>query len=408
MNELIKMVNERVSEKMIELTAYAHTTPGEIVAVSLILAIVLFVNWFIRGPFRRWTKIAIFKRRRSILYRLLFHRIAKLVKPLRLLISLLLIKKALSIFFIDDSVDLIFFSAYWMLFLWWIYEVIKFLLYAGLSSKIKRQKNARMELFNLFLNITRVLIAFLLIIMILSHLGIDLTALITSLGIGGAIVGLSAKDTLVNFFDSIRLVSEDAFRQGEWIETRDVEGFVTEIGLTSTKIRTFDNAMVTIPNTKLVNDYLKNWSRRMVGRRIKFHLRLKFSDDTKEIERVLYEIYDMLHSHPDIVNDNKLRYLRHMKRTYETGLFNLDDKYGVRRTLLVYLDNIGEYSLDILIYAFSISVNWEEWLKTKEDVIMRIIRIIDESSLELAFPLQEVKLTGNESVKEMANDTVVS
>lgn len=408
MNELIKMVNERVSEKMIELTAYAHTTPGEIVAVSLILAIVLFVNWFIKGPFRRWTKIAIFKRRRSILYRLLFHRIAKLVKPLRLLISLLLIKKALSIFFIDDSVDLIFFSAYWMLFLWWIYEVIKFLLYAALSSKIKRQKNARMELFNLFLNITRVLIAFLLIIMILSHLGIDLTALITSLGIGGAIVGLSAKDTLVNFFDSIRLVSEDAFRQGEWIETRDVEGFVTEIGLTSTKIRTFDNAMVTIPNTKLVNDYLKNWSRRMVGRRIKFHLRLKFSDDTKEIERVLYEIYDMLHSHPDIVNDNKLRYLRHMKRTYETGLFNLDDKYGVRRTLLVYLDNIGEYSLDILIYAFSISVNWEEWLKTKEDVIMRIIRIIEESSLELAIPLQEVKLTENESEKEVANDTVVS
>jgi len=408
MNELIKMVNEKVSEKMIELTAYAHTTPGEIVAVSLILAIVLFVNWFIKGPFRRWTKIAIFKRRRSILYRLLFHRIAKLVKPLRLLISLLLIKKALSIFFIDDSVDLIFFSAYWMLFLWWIYEVIKFLLYAALSSKIKRQKNARMELFNLFLNITRVLIAFLLIIMILSHLGIDLTALITSLGIGGAIVGLSAKDTLVNFFDSIRLVSEDAFRQGEWIETRDVEGFVTEIGLTSTKIRTFDNAMVTIPNTKLVNDYLKNWSRRMVGRRIKFHLRLKFSDDTKEIERVLYEIYDMLHSHPDIVNDNKLRYLRHMKRTYETGLFNLDDKYGVRRTLLVYLDNIGEYSLDILIYAFSISVNWEEWLKTKEDVIMRIIRIIEESSLELAIPLQEVKLTENESEKEVANDTVVS
>jgi len=265
-----------------------------------------------------------------------------------------------------------------------------------------------MELFNLFLNITRVLIAFLLIIMILSHLGIDLTALITSLGIGGAIVGLSAKDTLVNFFDSIRLVSEDAFRQGEWIETRDVEGFVTEIGLTSTKIRTFDNAMVTIPNTKLVNDYLKNWSRRMVGRRIKFHLRLKFSDDTKEIERVLYEIYDMLRSHPDIVNDNKLRYLRHMKRTYETGLFNLDDKYGVRRTLLVYLDNIGEYSLDILIYAFSISVNWEEWLKTKEDVIMRIIRIIEESSLELAIPLQEVKLTENESEKEVANDTVVS
>jgi MscS family membrane protein len=209
-------------------------------------------------------------------------------------------------------------------------------------------------------------------------------------------VGLSAKDTLANFFDSIRLVSEDAFRQGDWIRMGEVEGFVTEMGLTSTKIRTFDNALVTIPNTLLANGYVTNWSRRKVGRRIKFYLRLRYTTDTREIDRVIYEIYEMLHSHPDIVNKNKIRYLKRMRKTYEDGLFNVDDKYGVRRTLLVYLDEIGEYSLNILVYAFSISVDWEEWLRVKQDVIGRTLKIIEESELELAIPRQEILLENEE------------
>ena len=305
---------------------------------------------------------------------------------------LYLLRQVVDIFFMTRTLDTFFYALYWFFFLWFVYESIKFLLYATLTAKIRKQRMARRELFNLFLNITRVFIAFVLLVLILAKLGVDLTALITSLGVGGAIVGLSAKDTLTNFFDSIRLVSEDAFRQGDWIETSEVEGIVTEMGLTSTKLRTFDNALVTIPNTKLAGGYIKNWTRRMVGRRIKFHLRIKPTSDTKEIDRVLYEIHEMLHRHPDIVNVNKLRYLLRMKKTYEDGLFNLEDKYGVRRTLLVYLDEIGEYSMNILIYAFSISVDWEEWLRVKQDVIKKTLKILEESRLELAVPRQEILL----------------
>jgi len=276
--------------------------------------------------------------------------------------------------------------------LWFFYEIVKFLIYATLRKRIKTQQEARRELFNLLLNITKIAILLLAIIAILSKFGVDITALITSLGIGGVIIGFSAKDTLINFFDSIRLISEDAFRQGDWIETRDIEGFVTELGLTSTKIRTFDNAMVTIPNSKIANDYIKNWSKRVIGRRIKFHLPIKYTTNTKEIERVIYEIYEMLHSHPDIVNLNKIRYLIKMKKTFDDGLFNIEDKYGVRRTLLVYLDEIGDYSMNILVYAFSISVNWEEWLRVKQDVLKRIIEIIENSELEFAYPTHEILL----------------
>jgi MscS family membrane protein len=278
------------------------------------------------------------------------------------------------------------------MFAWWIYEVIKFMLYVSLSLRIEKQKSVRRELFNLILNILKIVITVVALLVILSKMGVNVTGLITSLGIGGIVIGFSAKDTLTNFFDSIRLVGENAFNLGDWIETEELQGFVTEIGLAATRIRTFDNALVTIPNSKLAGGYIKNWSKRIIGRRIKFQLKLKYSYDTKEIDRVLYEIREMIEQHPDIVNDNKLKYLIKMKQTYTNGLFDTKDTLGVRSTLLVFLDHIDTYSMNVLIYAFSVSVNWEEWLRVKQDVIKKIIVIVDESELELAIPQEQILL----------------
>ncbi|NPA28470.1 MAG: mechanosensitive ion channel, partial [Epsilonproteobacteria bacterium] len=115
--------------------------------------------------------------------------------------------------------------------------------------------------------------------------------------------------------------------------------------------------------------------------------------------RVLFEIYEMLHSHPDIMTQSKLKYITRFKKTYEDGIFNLEDKYGVRRTLLVYLDSIDTYSMNILIYAFSISIDWEEWLRVKQDIIKRALLIIENSELELAIPKEEIILENLSSKK---------
>ena len=362
--------------------------------ILLIALYIAFVFIFIKFTklIKKPLKYYLFINRKDSFYRYLYFRVDKIAKPFIFFINIYFLKKLVTFIYNikpGSDIDIVFFIVQLYILLWFFYEIAKFLIYATLRKRIKTQQDARRELFNLLLNIAKITILVIAVISILSKFGVDITALITSLGIGGVIVGFSAKDTLVNFFDSIRLISEDAFRQGDWIETRDVEGFVTELGLTSTKIRTFDNAMVTIPNSKLANDYIKNWTKRVIGRRIKFHIPIKYTTDTKELDRVIYEIYEMLHSHPDIVNLNKIRYLVRMKRTYEDGLFNIEDKYGVRRTLLVYLDDIGPYSMNILVYAFSISVNWEEWLRVKQDVLKKIIEIIDASKLELAYPTQE-------------------
>ncbi len=365
---------------------------AELFLALFFLFLIPFSNLFIKKYLAKFLKGRLYKNRRTLLYRLLYFRVDKLLRPLRILLSFYLLQNIYELFAKENSLLTLWYSLYIILFSWFLYEIYKFYLYYSLTLKLKKNQVARRELFTLFLNIAKVFIVLVDVLLILSKMGIDITALITSLGVGGLIIGFSSKDTLTNFFDSIRLISEDAFRQGDWIETKDIEGFVTEIGLVSTKVRTFDNAMVTIPNSLLANSYVKNWTKRVIGRRIKFSIKVKMTSNTKELDRVVYEIYEMLHSHPDIVNENKLRYLLRLKKTYEDGLFNIEDMYGVRKTLLVYVDEIGEYWLSILIYAFSISVDWKEWLSVKQDIIKRIITIIDESELEFATPKEEIML----------------
>jgi MscS family membrane protein len=392
MEHLIVAINQKMPESIMHIVVALHTTPGHVVLALVLMVSLFIVRYILRHPVRSTIKLALFLRRNNMMYRQLFQRYDKLVQPFGYLISLFFIRRIIELFLPADRIDFFFEIVYILLIAWWAYEVVKFLLYTSLSIRIHRQEKVRKEFFNLFLNIFKIIIAVMVILVVLSRMGVDLTGLITSLGIGGVLIGFTAKDTLTNFFDSIRLVSEQAFSLGDWIETKDVEGFVVEIGLAATRIRTFENALVTIPNSRLANSAIHNWSARLVGRRIKFNLRIKYTYDMTEIERVLHAIRSMLDHHPDVVNDAKLRDLIRTKRTVENGLFNIEDKYGVKRTLLVYFDSIDTYSMNLLVYAFSISVNWEEWLRVKQDVLMRIVEIVDASSLELAVPQEEILL----------------
>lgn len=382
-------------ENVIKLTGFISTTPGHIAVSMALLSSIFLISYIFEHPIKNFVQYKLYKHRKKYVYKILFYRLKYIIKPFRYLISAMLLKKSISVFTVDEDMEFFFYVMYVFIVSWWVYEIIKFMLHISLSLKIKKQQEVRRELFNLFLNIIKILIGLIIVFVILSKMGVDLTGLITSLGVGGVVIGLSAKDTLTNFFDSIRLVGEDAFHIGDWIETKDVEGFVTEIGLAATRIRTFDNALVTIPNSKIASEYIKNWSKRMIGRRIKFHLRIKYTYDTVEIDRVLFEIREMLLENPDIVNDNKLKYLIKMKQTFENGLFDTKDILGVKSNLFVYLDEIDEYSMNILIYSYSITIKWEEWLIVKQNVLKKIIKIIDESNLELGIPKEEILLESN-------------
>ena len=107
---------------------------------------------------------------------------------------------------------------------------------------------------------------------VLNHFGIKMTAILSTLGIGGLAFALAAKDTLSNLFGGITILMDDIFRQGDWITIQEVEGTVVEVGVRSTTVRTFKNALVSVPNATIANHQVVNWSRRNIGRRIKMNI----------------------------------------------------------------------------------------------------------------------------------------
>ena len=256
----------------------------------------------------------------------------------------------------------------------------------------KHEKGAqtlRSELVNLMLSVTKTLIFITALLIALVKMGVNVTGLVASLGIGGLAVALAAQDTLSNFFGLLKIIFDESFSQGDWIQTADVEGTVVEIGFISTKIRTFDNALITVPNAKLANTPLKNWNRRTYGRRIKMHIGVTYGASIEQLRKATEEIKAMLANHPEIITSEKIDHRIIKKRFKETGKFlSPEDKLGIKTTLLVYLDNFSASSIDILIYTFSRSTEWEKWLAVKEDIMYRIMEILRRNDLEFAFPSQ--------------------
>jgi len=195
-------------------------------------------------------------------------------------------------------------------------------------------------------------------------------------------VAFAAKDSIANIFGSVSILAGEVFEQGDWIETKEVNGTVVEIGLRATTIRTFDNALISIPNSELANFSVKNWSRRSIGRMIKMNIGVTYQSNFDDIRSAITQIRTMLKTHPDVANQDT-SYLGIYR---ESRLVSVEDFKGVKRSTLVYMDAFEDSSITILIECFSRSVDREEWLKTKEDILFKIADILAKNHLEFAYP----------------------
>ncbi len=256
----------------------------------------------------------------------------------------------------------------------------------------RRSQYLRHEVINLALRVINVIIYFVGFIVILKLFDVDLSAILSGLGIGGFAVAFAAKDTIANFFGSVSILMGDLFEQGDWIEVDGYEGTVVEIGLRATTIRTFDNAMIAIPNFKLADNGLKNWSKRQLGRRIKMHIGVTYESDFEDIKKAVHEIRQMLIAHEGISNTNEE--VSHAERYAK--LVSKEDYKGIKRSILVYMDRFSDSSIDILVYCFSKSVVWNEWLAVKEDVMYKIATILEHNNLSFAYPAMAIHYVNNE------------
>ena len=159
------------------------------------------------------------------------------------------------------------------------------------------------EMIAFILKIIKIILVLLVILFLFTQLGIDIKAIAASLGVGGIAIALASKDTLANFFGSLNIMTDNSFSQGDWIRTSEIEGTVVDIRMRTTRIRTFDNAMITVPNSQLANTHIMNWSKRKIGRRIKMSVGITYESKMEDIVKLKDAIYEMLNTHPDIATN---------------------------------------------------------------------------------------------------------
>lgn len=197
------------------------------------------------------------------------------------------------------------------------------------------------------------------------HFGMSLSGLLAFGGIGGIAIGLAGKDILSNFFSGVMLYFDRPFNIGDWISSpdRNIEGTVVEIGWRLTKITTFDHRPLYVPNSVFSTISVENPGR-MTNRRIKTELTLRYGDADK-MGAIVKDIRAMLHGHDGIDGS---------------------------QTLLVYFNEFGDSSLNIMVYCFTKTVIWAEWLAIQEEVYLKIIDIVHSHGGDFAFPSRSVYL----------------
>ncbi|BBG65975.1 mechanosensitive ion channel [Hydrogenimonas sp.] len=396
LDEIIEKLNGiELFAKLNTYLRYIHLDMGRIIIFFLIMLFAWGASFVIYYRLYSFLKMQILKKRDRI-DELLLANLDGIRKPLYLLVLAFGFELGLEVLLypkpMAESVGLLFYAFYLSIGAYISIVVIDSLFFDYLVKHGElKNRQMRQELINLVLSVLKITVVMIAIFMLLVKMGVNITGLLASLGIGGLAIALAAQNTLSNFFGLLKIIFDNSFSQGDWIETKDIEGTVVEIGFISTFIRTFDNALITVPNATLANTPLKNWSKRTVGRRIKMYIGVTYGSKRENLTKALEEIKEMLIAHPGIATPQKIDtgvIKRRSKR--EKKLISAEDKYGVKTTLLVYLDEFADSSVNILIYSFTKTVKWEEWLEIKQDVLLKIWEILDRNGLEFAFPSESL------------------
>ena len=211
----------------------------------------------------------------------------------------------------------------------------------------------------------KVALIFIGVATVLEIWGIRIGPIIAGLGLFGVAVALGAQDLFKNLISGILIIAEKRFNPGDWIKVDgEVEGTVEDIGFRSTLIRQFDKAPVYVPNAKLSDNSLINYSK-MSHRRIYWMIGVEYRTTVDQLRQI---------------RDGIEAYIR------ECDAFDTSPAVPT----FVRIDRFSDSSIDILIYCFTRTTLWGEWLAIKESLAYEIKRIIEEAGTAFAFPSQSL------------------
>jgi len=209
----------------------------------------------------------------------------------------------------------------------------------------------------------KIFIVVLGIVWIADNLGMNVGALLAGLGIGGIAIALASKDTVENFFGAISILVDRPFQVGDWVRIGAIEGTISEVGFRSSRVRTFYDSIITFPNALLIRTPVDNLGRRRY-RRIKTTLGIAYDTPAAKLEAFLEGMRELIRIHP----------------------YTRKDYY------LVNFSGFGDSALEILLYCFVETPDWQTELREKQRLLLDIKRLAETLGIEFAFPTRTLHM----------------
>lgn len=210
------------------------------------------------------------------------------------------------------------------------------------------------------------------LIFVLQNLEVDVASLIAGASLGGLAFSLAARDTVANLFGSLSIFTDRPFQVGDWVKVEGVEGIVEEVGIRSTRIRTFYRSLVTVPNSKVADAVVDNYGARD-SRRDTFRLGVTYATTSEQMEALCDGIRAILAANPKVKKD-----------AYE-----------------VHFAAFADSGLEILLYYFLVVDSWSDELRQRHLLYLEIMRLAEALGVEFAFPTRTLHIASQASPTPM-------
>lgn len=207
----------------------------------------------------------------------------------------------------------------------------------------------------------KLVLALWLLVVLMQEWGFDPSGLLASGGLLALGLGLAAQDTVANVFGFTAIVGDQPFVIGDFIKTPDVEGVVEQVGLRATRVRRLDQALVTVPNSKLASSAILNWSR-LSKRWLDVRLLLPYHTSSQQLSALLERLRAQLAARETVEKDS----------------------------VVVYFINFGDSGLEVLVRCYLLFADWVAFTAEKESILLEIMQMVESAGLTFAFPSRSV------------------
>ena len=234
---------------------------------------------------------------------------------------------------------------------------------------IRNQRAGAISMVPLGRRIVKVTVVSLAVLAVLDNAGFDLKAVLTGLGVGGIAVALAAQKTLENIFGGVAIVADQPVRVGDFCKFGDYSGTVEDIGLRSTRIRTIDRTLISVPNGAFSGINIENFSPRD---KYCFHptLMLRLDTTAGQLRQVLVELQKLLSEHSKIEAGGRVK-----------------------------LVGFGNAALNLEVFSYILTADYNEFMAIQEDLLLRVLEIVEAAGTSLAIPPRTTFLAQDRGVR---------